>query len=61
MRGTRKVQGCRKDSVLNPPQLIVRVSPNKYAPVCTVQPGTEMFVWSEEEHRIVPLPPHGVQ
>lgn len=47
--------------MLNPPQLFVRVSPNKYAPVYTVQPGTETFVWSEEEHRIVPLPPHDVQ
>lgn len=46
---------------MNPPQLFVRVAPNKYALVYTVQPGTEMFVWSEEEHRIVPLPPHDVQ
>lgn len=47
--------------MLNPSQRFVKVAPNKYAPVCTVQPCTEMFVWSEEEHRIVPLPPHDIQ
>lgn len=39
------------------PQLFIELSKNRYMPVDSPRQGLPMFVWDEEQHRIVPCPP----
>lgn len=36
-------------------QLFVRVGKDRYIPVNELVPETDLFVWNEEKHRILPV------